>query len=400
LKFRKFIFWLHLTVGVCAGTIVFLMSFTGVALMYQKQITEWADRSYWPVPSPSPQQNPLPIAELISKAAEAQPDGTPTAITIYSAPQSPAVVANQPGQNVFIDRYTGAATVGGSTAVRTFFRSVTDLHRYLAMSGENRPTGRAITDACNLAFLFIVCSGFYLWWPRNWTFQAVRPVTWFRKGLTGKSRDFNWHNVFGFWAAIPLFFIVLSGVVMSYPWANSTLYRIAGSPEPVRNGGQRGAQERGRNDRGRDGREQAGRDMAQLDGLLSVAEQQSPGWRTINLRLPADGENQVTFSVDKSIGGRPQMRSTIVFDRRTSRITRTQTFSDQTAGERARSWMRFVHTGEYYGIAGQTIAGIASAAGGMLVFTGLSLAVRRLFGWNSRRRRMSVPFGAESLQEE
>jgi len=57
------------------------------------------------------------------------------------------------------------------------------------------------------------------------------------------------------------------------------------------------------------------------------------------------------------------MRSTLVFDKRTGEVARAQTFADQTTGERARSWMRFAHTGEFYGVTGQTIAGIASAAG-------------------------------------
>ena len=45
--------------------------------------------------------------------------------------------------------------------MRRFFRVVTDWHRVLAFSGERRPIGRAITGACNLAFLFIIASGIY-----------------------------------------------------------------------------------------------------------------------------------------------------------------------------------------------------------------------------------------------
>ena len=388
MKLRKIFFWLHLIAGVFAGIVIFLMSVTGVALTYQKQMTEWADRSYWPAAS-STQGTRLPVADLVSKAVEAQPDARPSAITFYSDPAAPAMVAAQPGQSVFVDRYSGAAAVGGSTSTRAFFRFATDLHRYLAMTGENRPMGRAITGACNLAFLFIVCSGVYLWWPRNWTFSSVRVVTWFKIGLKGKARDFNWHNVFGFWTAVPLFFVVLSGVVMSYPWASSMVYKIAGSPEPVRNGGQRGAQERGRGN-AESNSAAATLDLAQVDALLASAEQHASEWRTINLRLPTATDRQVTFTIDTSIGGRPQMRTTLVFDKRSGQIARIQTFADQTAGERARSWMRFVHTGEFYGVTGQTIAGIASAAGAMLVFTGLSLALRRLWAWNARRNRSNV----------
>ena len=390
MKLRTIIFWLHLVAGVFAGIVVFIMSITGVALTYQKQMTEWADRAYWPASSSTPAAgiNRLPVAELIAKAQQAQPEARPAAITFYSDPSAPAMVTAPPRQNVFVDRYTGATVVAGSTAMRRFFRVATDWHRYLGAAGDSRPLGKAITGASNVAFLFIVCSGVYLWWPRSWTPQAVRSVTWFKKGLNGKARDFNWHNVFGFWSAIPLFFVVLSATVISVPWASRMVYRIAGSPEPARNN----AQQRGANN----GLQNGALDLDHIDELLASAELQASGWRTINLRLPAASDRQVTFAIDRSFGGRPQMRSTLVFDKTTGEIVRSQTFDDQTAGERARSWMRFVHTGEFYGVAGQTIAGIASAAGAILVFTGLSLAVRRLFAWTAKRNRpsLTVPAGA------
>lgn len=52
--------------------------------------------------------------------------------------------------------------------------------------------------------------------------------------------------------------------------------------------------------------------------------------------------------------------------------------------------MRFAHTGEYYGLAGQTLAGLASAGGAVLVYTGLALAWRRFVAWLRRRARTPV----------
>jgi uncharacterized iron-regulated membrane protein len=49
-------------------------------------------------------------------------------------------------------------------------------------------------------------------------------------------------------------------------------------------------------------------------------------------------------------------------------------------------WFRFLHTGEAGGWPGQTLAGLASAGAAVLVYTGLSLALRRLFGWRARQR--------------
>jgi hypothetical protein len=45
-----------------------------------------------------------------------------------------------------------------------------------------------------------------------------------------------------------------------------------------------------------------------------------------------------------------------------------------------------LHTGEVLGLAGQTIAGIASFGGAVLVWTGLSLAWRRFVQWRATRR--------------
>ena len=39
--FHKIIFWTHLLAGVIAGLVIFTMSFTGVVLMYEPQISEY-----------------------------------------------------------------------------------------------------------------------------------------------------------------------------------------------------------------------------------------------------------------------------------------------------------------------------------------------------------------------
>ncbi len=41
---RKIIFWLHLIAGVVAGIVILIMSATGVALAFEKEIIAWAER--------------------------------------------------------------------------------------------------------------------------------------------------------------------------------------------------------------------------------------------------------------------------------------------------------------------------------------------------------------------
>ena len=322
----------------------------------------------------------------------------PSAVLLYAETGSPAIVTAGAGRNLIVDRYSGQVVGEGSRPIREFFSIITTWHRYLGAGAEGRAFGKAITGACNLVFLFIVASGFYLWWPRTWTRPAVRSVTWFKGGLNGRARDFNWHNVFGFWTAIPLFLVVLSATVISYPWASNLVYRIAGSGPPAQTAprpalaGSTGA---------RTERTAPPLSLEGIDALLLRAEGRVPAWRTINLRLPTVEDQDVTFAIDEGWGGQPHLRSTLTLDKASGEVARLQTFSDQNLGQRARSWLRFVHTGEFYGLAGQTVAGIASFAGVMLVITGFSLAVRRFLAWIGRRLRSldAVPASSRLPQE-
>jgi uncharacterized iron-regulated membrane protein len=378
-KLRKIIFWCHLPVGVTAGVVILTMCVTGVLLSFEKQITTWADtRGYRSAP-PTPDTNHLPVETLITKARDAR--GTaPTAITIKSDPAAPAEIAFGREASLFVNPCSGAILGEGSQKVRGFFRTVTDWHRWLGAKGDNRNVARAITGACNLGFLFLVMSGFYLWWPRNWNRKALRNVTWFRRGLPSKARDFNWHNVIGFWSAGPLFIVVLSAVVISYTWAGNLVYRIVGEAPPApRANAPAGANKE---------------TASPIDSLNSAwvrAEQQVNDWRSISLQLPTAASAPLTFNIDRGNGGQPQMRSQLVLDRATGDVVRWESFSTYTRGRQLRSILRFAHTGEVLGIPGQLIAGLVSTGGAFLTVTGLALAIRRLLAWRARGRAISAP---------
>ena len=65
-----------------------------------------------------------------------------------------------------------------------------------------------------------------------WTWIQFKNVLWFRRGLPPKARDFNWHNVIGFWIGVPLAIVVAGAVPISYPWASNLVYRMAGDTPP------------------------------------------------------------------------------------------------------------------------------------------------------------------------
>jgi uncharacterized iron-regulated membrane protein len=390
---RPIIFWCHLVSGVIAGIVILIMSATGALLMYERQLNAWSDSAYHSIP-PSPTAERLSIEAIALKVTAAQPGQALTAITINSDPTAPVVVAAG-RRTFFADAYTGQVLgESGRGRMRRFLSSVREWHRYLAVTGENRPIARFITGWSNALFLFIVVSGAYIWLPRVWTRASVRAIALFNGRASGKARDFNWHNVIGVWCCVPLFFVVITAMPISFPWANALIFRAVGEAPPTpgppggaAEGARRGGPPRAAREGERPVRGEAPATpmhVGGIDALWSRATQQEEGWRTISLRVPTSPEGPAVFTIDRGDGGQPQLRSTLTLDR-TGEVVRYESFASQTLGRRLRLLSRFTHTGEVLGLTGQTIAGIASAGGVVLVYTGLALAFRRCRAWIKRR---------------
>jgi uncharacterized iron-regulated membrane protein len=379
-RLRKIIFWCHLPIGITAGVVILIMCVTGVLLTYERQITNWADtRGYRSDPPTNAQR--LPVETLIAKARDTR-GATPSGITLRADASAPAEIAFGREATLFLDPYSGQVLGEGSRATRNFFRVVTDWHRWLGAKGDNRNVARAITGACNLGFLFLVVSGFYLWWPQQLSRKFLRNVTWFKRGLPPKARDFNWHNVIGFWSAVPLFIVVLSAVVISYTWAGNLVYRLAGETPPAPRANQPSANSR------QEANKPSADALAGVDTSWSQAERQFSDWQSLSLQLPSSSTAPLVFNIDTGNGGQPQARGQLTIDRAKPDTARWESFSSYSRGRRLRTILRFSHTGEIAGIPGQTLAGLVSLGGAFLVWTGLALAYRRLRGWLAKRSKL------------
>jgi len=231
---RRIIFWLHLVTGVVAGLVIGVMSVTGVLLAFERQIVASTEHDVRTVQPPAPGESRLALDVLVTKARAAVPDGRLSSVLLRADPTATVVVNFGRERTVFVNPYTGAVLGEGAKTLRDYFHMVTDWHRWLGTEGERRDIGRAITGACNTAFAVMVVTGFYLWWPRRWTRQALQAVMVPNLRLRGKPRDWNWHNTAGVWSASILICITLTGLVMSYQWANDLLYTLTGSTPPPR----------------------------------------------------------------------------------------------------------------------------------------------------------------------
>ncbi|MGH7365823.1 MAG: PepSY-associated TM helix domain-containing protein [Candidatus Rokuibacteriota bacterium] len=391
MSLRTVAFWLHLLVGVIAGAVILFMSVTGLLLAFEPQITEWLERDRRIV-TPPPDARPLSVEAILATARDRRPGARPTAVTLRADPTASAVVSfGREGGALFVDQYRGVV-VGGLSPVHHALHEVVEWHRWLG----SREIGRPLTGAANLGFLGLVVLGAYLWWPRRFTRETVKAATLFRPGLSGRARDFNWHNVIGIWCAPVLLILTLTGVIMSYQWAASLLYTLTGSEAPpaaaTRNG--QGA-----------GPPASLPAPASLDTLWARAERQVPGWVAISARLPQRADGPVTFFIQEPAGWQqpagwhPTPRSQLVLDPFTAEVVKWEPFAGQRLGRRLRAWVRPLHTGEAAGLVGQAIAFAASAGGAMLVWTGIALAWRRFRSWRRWVRSPEASLACEAGQE-
>ncbi|XXF79184.1 PepSY-associated TM helix domain-containing protein [Myxococcaceae bacterium GXIMD 01537] len=433
--FHKTLFWLHLIAGLVCGLVIGVMSVTGVALAFEHQVVEWADSDARRVQPPAADAPRLPVDALLARVREARPEAQVSGVTVYPAADSAVLVSTGRGSGVYVNPYTGEVKELGAQGWRSFFRTMTDWHRWLATDGDSRPVGRAVTGVSNTAFLFLAITGLYLWWPRKWTRKAVRSVVWFRDGLKGKARDFNWHNVIGFWALPVLIVLTASGMVISYPWASNLVYRLTGNEPPAAQGPQAPAQVKVPEPA-------PGSKPLALDALFAEARAQTPAWESIALRMggpprgeaPAKpqqpggerraegGERREGSEKTQQPGGErraegggrggpqalaftiretdawPLFASTAVsLDPFTGQVLRRETYADYNSGRQLRTWLRFLHTGEALGWPGQLIAALASLGGAFLVWTGFALSWRRFF---PRRREHTAPGEAANAATE
>ncbi|MBL0939331.1 MAG: PepSY domain-containing protein [Gemmatimonadaceae bacterium] len=405
---RPVLFWTHLVAGVISGVVVLIMSVTGVLLTYQKQMTLWADLRGVEAGPPTPNAERLTPDSLLSLVAARESAGqtkTPTNVVWrYGATMPVEVQFGREGRQ-YLSAYTGEVVGTGSVLMRKVFQVSTDWHRWLAMKDDSRATGKLVTGVSNLAFLVLVLTGMVLWWPRNLTWKATKQVLVFRRGLSAKARDFNWHNVIGIWSAIPLAAVVASATVISFPWASDLVYRVVGeepparaeapAPAPAVGTANRGSASGGSEGRGSEGRgSETAKPGAPLVGdVYALAAQRMPDWRSMSLAWPKAADAPLVYSIDRGMGGEPHKRATLTISR-TGDAPKWAVFGDQSVGRRARSIMRFTHTGEVLGFWGQTIAGLVSLGGAVLVYTGLALSLRRFVAWR-RRAASAAPVAAE-----
>lgn len=362
MSIRSVFFWAHLSAGVVAGLVILMMSVTGVLLTYERQMIASAEADLI-----GPITGDRLSVDDMAVIAQVQDGGARLRISSD---------ADQPVR-VFVGRSkhlmhpaTGIITENAETGVEAFMDTVTATHRWFALTGEDRATGRAITGAANLVFIFLALSGAYLWLPPVMRWSAAKSRLLLRRNYaSGHARDYNWHHVFSVWMLFPILVMATTATVFNYRWANELVYAAYGEEPPARRRGSAGSAAPAVD---------PSATGVSLQSRFDTVAEAFPGWQTITLPANSPIGAATTFDVDMGNGAQAHRRLQVSVQPDGALDWPVYPFEARTPGSRARITIRFLHTGEVLGVLGQTLAGLGSLAGVFLVWTGLALSYRRL----------------------
>jgi uncharacterized iron-regulated membrane protein len=258
------------------------------------------------------------------------------------------------------------------------------LHRFHENLTIPEYSGRAVVGWAGVGMLLLSLTGLWLWWPRQGALLAG--LRWRR---SGEATTPNLHYSLGFWIALPLALVSLTGIYLSFPQAaRSTMSALAPMNPP------------------------AGRPIfaAQLardtrltaDAALDAARQAKPGWSPSALFLATvqgeggprqgegaqrQGERGARQGERADAGGRGsavwrvQMRQPSSDDIATVLVNdgdaSVRSLPEPLAGDRAARWIRFIHEGSRGTVLWQIVVFLTGLVPPVLAFTGFVMWIRR-----------------------
>ena len=220
MKFKKIIGKIHLWLGFTSGLLVLFLGITGCILAFEIEIRKLTE----PHQYVKAEEKPFLPPSVLVPAAEKYFDGKKANSIEYKEKGKAALVSYYDEKNykiVAVNPYSGKVQKAKNMN-DDFFRIIVMGHYYLWLPPE---IGQPIVASVTLIFLVMMISGLILWWPRNKGARKQRfTIKW---NVRWRRKNYDLHNVLGFYMSWVAIFLAITGLVMGFQWFARSVYWVS-----------------------------------------------------------------------------------------------------------------------------------------------------------------------------
>lgn len=366
---KKILHFLHLWLGIGSGLIVFILAVTGCIYAFQVEIQD-ATQSFRFV---EPQKKAfLSPSEFKVIAEKALPDKKLHSVQYADAKTAVVITFFNFDPEyyylMFANPYTGEI-LETRNMNSDFFRFILMGHYYLWLP----PTiGQPIAASATLIFVFMLLSGLVLWWPKNKAALKQRfKVKW---DAQWRRKNYDLHNVLGFYAIPVALIIACTGLIMGFQWFSKSVYWATSGGQSMTPYYEPESK----------GKPDASRKIPVIDFLWKKTMAENPTAQTIEMHYPETPKSTIA-AVTNPIAGTYYKVDYIYYDQYSlKQIPVTHNFGryhdELTLANKIMRMNYDIHIGAIIGLPGKILAFIISLITASLPVTGFII-------WWGRRKK-------------
>jgi len=230
MRFNTTIRKLHLWLGISSGLLVFVIAITGCLYAFQEEILN-ATQPFRFVES---QNKPyLPPSKLQAIAQHELPDKLLHSIKFNVEGKAAEAIFYHYEPTYYYTIYLNPNN-GDVLKVNDneagFFRFVLNGHFFLWLPPQ---IGQPLVASVTLVFVVLLITGLILWFPRELFVLKQSVLFVWRKNTHWRRKNFDLHNVLGYYAGFFALIIALTGLIWGFQWFANGVYKSAGGEKSL-----------------------------------------------------------------------------------------------------------------------------------------------------------------------
>lgn len=382
--YKKWSAKLHLWFGLSVGLIVFIVSLSGTMYVFKDEIQNQLRKDAQYVKAETVTQQPLSIEVLKEKITLELNEKYPVSsveipldksksykFLFYEKDKKAWNYFDEVKINklIYVNQYNGEIQ-GIYNEKYDLFPILKSIHWSLLLKSD---WGKYVVGIPVVFFIIMLITGIILWWPKNKKMRKGRFSFDWKNVKTWKRKNYDLHNVLGFYASFIALLLSLSGLYFAYPWVkNSFNFALSGSLELPKE-----------------------KTIKSPDSLLAknnsvfdltILHTQKLYSKSSSFRIPLNGKNKkgkelenipvTTYGKD----GRYSERNQLFYDKYSGKLLSNKPHQKLTNAEKYANANYDVHVGSYFGIFGKILWFVTG-----LVCT--SLPVTGFWVWWGKRKK-------------